>query len=327
MTKHIEGFEEFAGETTPANALARADYDVSGQWALVAGRSVLGTALSARGAALTRRMEWKSDKFAVGFAHQFDGRGSVAWLTIGATPIVLWMNSTSGRPYINDSVGGALPTSNRWYYYEFEIERATGIVSLFINNRPDSTYDIGFVPTEEEVLVSLGYLAPSEYRADPTSAPQDNSVKTYDDFYAIDGARLGPIVVTTRFPAIDKNVQWFAADPNKTHSQSLALHPPNPLDNYVASANIGQEDRFTSAQALANDNEIIATGLVVLARKSETLNAKLNVFIGGQSGADLRQDTRDIESDWRTQYVFFDKNQADTVAAITAADFGIKVSP
>jgi hypothetical protein len=327
MSIHIDGFEEFAGEQNPASAMTRADYIMSGQWSLVAGRGQ-SAGISAQRAVLSRNMPWKADMFAVGFAHQFDARGSIAWLTIGAQRVALWLNSDTGLPNIEDKIGGAMPTANRWYYYELEIERATRIVSLYINNRFDSNYTLESVPTEEEVLVSLGYLAPVEYlAADVTPLPQDNSVKSYDDLYINDGPRLSPITVTTRFPTVDKTVEWFRADPSKSHAESLSMHPPKPLDNYVASNKIDEEDRFTSALPLNNANTIVATGVVVMARKSPSLNAKLGVFLGGRVGADLRQDTREVDTDWRTQFVFFDKNQADTVDGITAADFGIKVSP
>lgn len=327
MTIHIDGFEEFAGEQNPATALQRASYTTGGQqWALVAGRISNSAALSGSKAVLKRTSEFKSPLFSVGFSHQFNGRGSVAWLKLGDVNLVLWLHPDTGIPHLNDYPGGALPTSNRWYYYEIEVERATGIARLYINNRHETQANELVVGALEEIEVALGYMPPGEYRKNVTPVPTDDSVKTFDDFYIRDGGRLGPIAVTTRFPTADKNVQWFAADPSKSHSASLSLHPPKPLDNYVASNVPGHEDRFTSAQPLANSNAVVATGIVVLARKSPQVSSKLGVFIGGQAGADLREGARTVESDWKTQYVFFDKNDADTVDGITAADFGIKVS-
>lgn len=323
-TIHIDGFEEFAGEQYPASAFQRADYSATGQWSLVQGR-IGGAAISASRSIMSRALSWASGKFAVGFAHQFTGRGSAAFLTIGAKQIVLWTNPDSGLPYLNDQPGGALPTSNRWYYYEIEIDRAAATATLFINNRQDTVFNLGAVPTAQAITVTLGYLNPASYRTDVTPAPDDASAKSYDDFYMIDGARLGPIAVTTRFPTYDKNVEWFRADPTKGHGFSLALHPPKPLDSYVASNDIGAEERFTSEMPLANTNPVVATGLVVLARKSPQLAAKLGVFIGGQNGAALREATRDVGNDWKTQFIFFDKNNGDTAAGMQAADFGITV--
>jgi len=328
MTIHIDGFEQFGGETDPSEAIGRANYNAAGRWAIVAGRGAVGNvAISGQTTVLTRVVDWNGGKFAVGFAHQFDRRGSVAWLKIGQKQIVLWLNPDTGSPSINDNAGNAIPTTNRWYYYELEIDRALGRVYLYINNRLDSTYDLGYTPIEQEVIVNLGYLRPMFYRPDVTPEPIDNAVKTYDDLYINDGPRVGPITVTTRFPTNDNNVQWFAADAGKSHSESLSMHPPNPLDNYVASNTIGDEDRFTSNKPLNNANAIIATGIVVMARRSPEFMGQLGVFLGGRPGADLRQDVRIVPSVWVTQYVCFDRNINDTVGGMTAADFGINVSP
>jgi hypothetical protein len=326
LTIHFDGFEQFKDESLD-DAFVRAGYDPAGMWAVVAGRGPSGSAaISASQAALTREFPWNSGKFSVGFCHRFTQRGSVAWLNIGQTRVLLRLDPANGSPYINDSVGNALPTTSRWYYYELEIDRATGRVYLYINNRLDCSYDLGYVPSEQAVIVNLGYMDPKFY-SDVVPPPADNAVKTYDDFYANDGPRMTPITVTTRFPTFDKNVQWFAAEASKTHSEALSMQPTQPLDLYVASDVIGAEDRFTSWKPLNNANPVLATGVIVMARRSPEFIAQLGVFVGGQVGAELRQGVRVVPTDWATQYVCFDKNINDTVAGITAADFGINVSP
>jgi hypothetical protein len=324
-TIHIDGFEEFAGEQNPASAMQRADYATVGQWALVQGRQG-GAALSGNACVVSRGLPWNGQKFAVGFAHMFTARGSACWLNIGDKQIVLWTSPDSGVPYLNDVPGGALPTINRWYYYELEVDRTAGTVSLFINNRPDAVLQIGQV-VDQAITVNLGYMNPASYRPGVVPVPSDSASKSFDDFYMRDGARLEPIAVTTRFPTADKHVEFFAADPTKNHNASLSLHPPKPLDNYVASDEIGAEDRFTSGMPLTNGNDVIATGIVVLARKSPQMAAKLGVFIGGQDGAPLREDSRVVGSEWHTQFIFFNQNNDDTAAGIAAADFGITVQP
>lgn len=320
---HIDGFEQFAGEQSPAGAMQRADYQTSGQWALVGTKNGIG--LGGRQSWISRSLPWTTTRFATGFAHQFDGRGSVAWVKVGDKVVHLWMNPETGLPNLNENIGGALPTSNRLYYYELEIDRANGVLSLFINNRFDVSFNIG-VTAAQSVEVGLGYVPPNVYRPNVTPAPQDGSTKTYDDFYMRDGARLGPIAVTTRFPGVDKHVEWFRADPTKAHAVSMSMHPPKPLDNYVASNLVGAEDAFTSPMGLANDNAVVATGVVVLARKSPTLNANLGVFIGGDDKAQRREVARTVESDWRTQYVAFERNESDTVQGIIETQFGFNVA-
>lgn len=320
---HIDGFEQFAGEQSPASALTRAEYQVGGQWALVGAKNGIG--LGGRQSWISRNLVWTTDRFATGFAHTFDARGSVAWVKVGDKVVHLWMNPDTGIPNLNENVGGALPTSNRPYYYEIEIERASGQVSLYINNRLDASYNIGALAAQL-VEVGLGYTPPNVYRPNVVPVPVDSSTKTFDDFYMRDGARLGPIAVTTRFPGVDKHVEWFRADPTKAHAVSMSMHPPKPLDNYVASNKVGAEDAFTSPQGLANDNAIVATGVVVLARKSPTLNARLGVFIGGDDKAPRREAARTVESEWRTQYVAFERNESDTVQGMIETQFGFNVA-
>lgn len=320
---HISGFEEFTGERTPIAAMVRAGYTAAGDVTMVGGRFASG--IATRTGYLARSMAWNGNKFSAGFAHQFSARGSVASLKIGTATVVLWMNPDTGLPAMNAAVGGALPTTNRWYYYEFEIDRA-GTVSLFINNRFDSSINVGAL-AGNQVELALGYTAPAIYRPGVTPVPIDAGTKTYDDFYMRDGARIGPIAVTTRFPSVDVKREWFSSDPvvSHAHAQVLSLHPPLPLDNYVASANIGSEDSFTSIQPLANENAVVATGVIVLARKSPSLDAKLDVFIGGES-VDDRHSTRTVDTTWETQYVCFEAVGSDTAATIRESEFGFNVA-
>jgi hypothetical protein len=319
---HITGFEEFAGEQSPASALARADYITTGTLALVAGRFSSG--ITTQNGMLSRKMPWTTDRFSTGFAHQFSDRGSVASLKIGDTALVLWMNPDNGMPMVNDQMGGALPTKNRWYYFEMEITRP-GQVTVFINGRQEMTFALAAALAAQEVEVGLGYVAPSSYRPGVTPVPVDSASKTYDDWYMRDDARLGPISVTTRFPNQDAHVEWFNTDAGKSsHANTVSLHPPIPLDHYVASAVIGAEDRFKSIQPLASNNAVVATGIVVMARKSPTFDAKLGVFIGGN--AEDRAGARTVGADWKTQYVCFEAVASDTPDKITTSEFGFNVT-
>lgn len=318
---HITGFEEFTGEQSLASVLARADYSSSGTVALVAGR--FNSGISTQGGTVSRKLPWTTARFSTGFAHQFSDRGSVARLKIGDTTLVLWMNPDNGLPMVNDQVGGALPTKNRWYYFEMDVTRA-GQVTLFINGRQDMTFALAAALTAQEVEVSLGWVDPVSYRPAGDTVPSDTAAKTYDDWYLRDDVHLGPISVTTRFPTYDQHVEWFNTDTDTSHNRTLSLHPPVPLDHYVASPNIGAEDRFKSDQPLASENAVVATGVVVLARKSPTLNAKLGVFIGGD--ADDRAAVKSVESDWKTQYACFEAVASDTPAKITTSEFGFNVT-
>jgi len=333
---HIDGFEQFRNDGALSSSLVRADY-LPGPYAITAvagrGRLAAATALSGKNITLTRKHPFTGAQFSVGFAFTFIARGALATVTLGENKYTLWLDANDGLARINDTRGGALPTITRWYYYEIEVDRAAGVMRLFINNRLDIEHPItADLAGLTEASVTLGWRAPSEFRppdrvdGDNQYWDNDDAVKTFDDLYLRDGDHIGPLMVSTRFPTNDKHVEWFLAATGGSHSASLALQPPKPLDNYVASDTIGQEERFNSGQELANDNPVIATGVLVLARKSPSLDAKLGVFIGGQAGAALREDDRTLESEWRTQYVCFEQVPGDTVIGVKQADFGFNVS-
>lgn len=324
---HIDGFEEFANDPAPNAQMVRAGYEVFGQMAIVGGR--LGAhGVAGRNATMVRKMPWTTNIMSTGFAHTFDTRGSAAWLKIGDTQINLWLHPDTGLPHLNDKPGGALPVASRWYYYELELDRSTGVVQLFINNRFDMAYQVEGDLSAEEVEVGIGYILPHVYRPDADPVPVDNATKTFDDFYIRDSAHFGPIVVSTRFPTTDEQVEWFKAAVAGSHADSLSLRPPKPLDNYVAANVIGADDRFTSAHELVNGNPVIATGVVVLARKAPTLAARLGVFIGGGVGDTVEPRAMDteVDTDWKTQYLFFENQGPDAPAAVKDAEFGIYVA-
>lgn len=325
----IDGFEGFSGAGNPAALLQRAEYVASGNLTALGGRSsfVGSTALGGSKISVSRGFPWTTPKFACGLAHQFSARGSVMWVKIGTAYITLWMNELNGLPMLNDNPGGALPTITRWYFYELLLNKDNGTCELWINNKLDQSIPLpGGAAAATTVEVGLGYRDPTLYRPAGFPVYNDQGSKYLDDFYAREGDRIGPVIVTTRFPSHDENVEWFAASPTGTHSDSLSLHPPKPLDNYVASDAIGKEDRFTSGVLLPNTNEILATGVLVMARKADTLNAKLGVFMGGNAGAAVRSSKLTVENEWRTQYASFDKTAGDTKAGIEASPFGINVA-
>lgn len=319
---HLDGFEQYANENPPTNALLRADYSPGGTWAMVAGRGRTSRAISGQTAFLERDFTWATAKMSLGFAGSFNGRGSMCSIKVGALDLTLWLNPDTGLPNLNTTIGGALPTKDRFYFYEIEIDRATGACALYVNGRQDCVFQHGAAIVGNAVKVRLGYRSPSEYRQGDGQNAVDASVKVFDDLYIRDSSRMGAIMITTRFPTADVKTEWFTTEPS--HHAAVSKAPPQPLDSYVASDTIGKEDSFTSNEPLQNTNPVIATGVVVLARKSPTLNAKLGVKIAGS--VTQRSATRTVESGWRTQFVCFDKVDADTIEGVQNSQFGITVA-
>lgn len=328
MTTFLDGFEQFAGSGSPAEMITRAEYVQAGTWSIVQGRaSVMNSAaISGPKAKLARTFDWAGSLFSCGVAHKFAARGAVMWVSAGGSDVTLWMNETSGLPNMNAQVGGALPVKNLYYYYEFVIDRSANTISLYINNKFDSSMALpASFATATQITVNLGWRVVTEYR--PGSAYKDDGVKTYDDFYARAGARIGPVIVYTRFPTTDENVEWFKANATLTHAGSLSQHPPDPLDSYVAADTIGKEDRFSSTDPIGNTNPVLATAMLVMARKAPSLNAKLGVFMGGNAGAVTgRSAVVPLTDQWVTKYIQFAEDAGDTKAKVEASQFGINVA-
>lgn len=310
---HIEGFEQFANETELTKAFMRSGYESSGIWTVVTGRGKYSRAIGASNATLSRTFDWVGDKFSTGFAHSFGARGSVCWLTFGDKVVPLSFSRETGLPTLGDQVGGALPVKNAFYFIELEVQRG-GHITLYLNGRFDVAFEAGDLSAVTTVGVSLGQLDPA-----------DNSVKTYDDFYARNAERLGPIIISTRFPNFDSLTEWQKAGDAPGHSQAVSLLPPTPLDSYIASDTIGKKDIFKSSQPLANDLNVMAIGIVVLSRKSPSIAAKLGVEVGGTVAA--HDATLTVDENWHAQYVCFEDGISETSTNVIASDFGVSIKP
>lgn len=324
MTLHFDGFDQFLNEPQFAAAMARAGYNTSGQMPVgVVGRNgTLGVAC--QNGAFSRVHPWLTNNLAVGCAMQFSDRGSIVWIDFGGDErIVLWTSPDDGLPRLNDDAGGALPVKDTWYYFEVQIDRTGNTASLFINNRADAVTTLTpAMAAATQVTVSFGMLAPSEYR--PVTIA-DSSQKRYDDIYIRDGTRLGPVVITTRLPTGVQLSEWLVAGGSNA-ADVLGARPPDPMNAFTASDEVGKQDRFTSNQQLLSTNRIIATGLAVLTRKSPDMAANLRGFIGNNDAAAYRSQDIGVDGDWRLRYLVFDEVGSDTKSGIESAPFGVQIA-
>lgn len=314
---HIEGFEQFNNEDPITNALERSGYVVDGQWTSVAGRGRFSRALSGAGCALRRIIPWTQPHFTLGFAHKFAGRGSVCWLRVGTQDITLSFDRVTGLPLLGTTVGGAIPTINRYYYIELHVYRDSGSIELSINGKFDSTFIVGSLVDADSVEVNFGYRDPAQYLPPESLPATDTAVKSYDDFYAREFPPVGPVMITTRFPTHDEAVTWQKAGESSTHAGTVGLTPAAPLDRYLATDQYDQSDIFSSSQAMSNDHPVIATGMIALTRRSPAFPALLNVAVD-----DLGSAVLPVDGNWVMQYAMFDE-RVDDPAGIVASQFSI----
>ena len=334
----IDGFEQFKDDPNLDKALPRAGYGYNRLGALmpIAGRSLGGTGLRTVGSAFSRKLPWLSNKFSAGFASFMETRGVLLTLRFtNDVSVVVWVNPETGIPMLGGKEGGSLPWLKTWYYYEIEIDRTTGQADLVINGRAEvQSYALPpAVLTANEVTVVWGTAPVND--GPPGFPPTRNlgHTATYDDVYAHDGPRMTPLAITTRFATSTLSAGWEHSPVAGSNHGAVSLRPPKPLDVNVQAAAIGTTDVYASTMPLVNNNEIVATGVCVLARKSPELDAALGVFIGDNANAVYRDGSIELSGDWVTRYITFLPNPVpdpmlpvDTKAGLEAAPFGIQVA-
>lgn len=331
-TLFFDGFEQFKDAANPPllGALSRAGYTLDGGSPVqVAGRVAGSTALQMNAGVIKRTIPWTAPTFSVGLAFQMNAAARSAALTLEVPPgnnIMFWLSDISGAPYLNEHAGGSQPYLKTWYYVEVVLDRATGLASLWLNNRlelQDVDVHASF-SAATEVTVSWGSKSSGP---PPGVEEQVKSGSIYvEDIYAHDGDRLGPVIITTRFPTATVIGDWVLSPDATSHHGVAALRPPKPLDINLGADTLGQTDAFTSTALLPNGNAIIATGMCVLTRKSPTLEANLDLFIGDDISAEHRNAALVVDSEWRTLYQAFHTIAGDTTAGIEAAPFGLVIS-
>ena len=323
MTLHIEGFEQFANDNAVSGALARAGYGFVGSVPTVVG-SRSGYGLSVTSGYVYRDHPWSGAMFSVGCGIRFTERAALLGLQFGDDGwVVLWMHPEDAQPRLNDAEGGSLPIINRFYYMEIELNRAAQTATLFINGKEEvSTSLTAAQAGASEIRVCLGKI-PAEHFTPDVPLPQA-SVITYDDFYIRSGARFGPLEVRTRFPLTTDHNDWYLYGGDSA-SGILRERPPRPNDKYIGTDAAGKEARVISSDPLPNLNAVLATGLVLLTRRSANTDLRIEGFIGGApGGAARRQQTFTPDTKWRMEYLAFEAVEGDNKDNIQAAPFGVE---
>lgn len=324
MSLHIDGFDQFRDDPSTAAALTRAGYIVSGTASISldplteTARVIVGSGY------ISREHAWVDQVLTAGINSNFTERGSQLFIEFAdASRVICWTNPETGAPNLNNVIGGSLPIRDTPYFYEIELSRVDSTARLYINGR----YELALALTPAQVAsttltVSFGILPPSDYN--PSNPSAQTGSRQYHDYYVYDGGRLGPIRITTRFPTYDLVNDWLMAG-GTTAWEILGTLPPEPLDRFIASENIGDEAIMGSDKELPTDNAIVGTGMVVLARKSPDFDAALQVFVG--DGIDTVQRVRDltVEGDWELQYVAFNQIVGDTKPNIQMAPMGLRI--
>lgn len=263
-----------------------------------------------------------AQRVVIGFAHRATARGRIF-----SIKDLLSLDWPAGIEILGTR-GASVPIRNVWYYYEIEIDKVAGKVRLHVNDVADL-----------EVNLPAGAANMTSYVC--TWEAENGAVARVDDVYMLDSstdngatlvARLKPISIPIRKPTADALTEWDSSAPG-AHWPLVGLLPPSDT-SYIRSATSGQQDLYTSADALpANagspEAPIIAVGVMALAQKSDLDNRQLGLVVGAKGNQKEVIDTN-LSTTLEYSFAVFEKapgNQDWTADNVQSTPFGVAVRP
>lgn len=308
MDFYMDGFDWCEGETL-STVLPMMGYSVGVSVSTATGRLGVGKAITLYNAPMLRGWVVSGNLVSVGTAFMMGGRGGLLSLAAGGITVDVWADKSDGL--IRSSNGGegyVLPIASRWYYLEARVDRAAKTLQLFINGRLDSTSTLPDAFCADTAL-TVGL--------NPVHGEQENS-KQYDDFYIVNGERLGPIQITTRLPTATVQAEWGVYGA-ATHPAAVGKLPTDKLNRYIQSGTDGARDIFTSDKPLPNSNALVKLGVLTLMRRSTSEPVAVDMSIGSNVAK-----VTDLTKTWGYRYAFFDPTGYDS-ASIKDAPFGVTI--
>lgn len=324
MLRFMEGFDQFRGSADDAlkGYLTGANYTPAGALTLAAARDNTQVCLqigdgAATVSSLKRTFISTAQKAVIGFAYNAAVRTDIVAITSLGT---LSWSATTGKITFAGATGTAIILVGLWYYFEIVVDKANGIVQLWINNGKDieaplpssaqflTTYETTWVGTgDKKLLDDIAFL--------------DNNEGKYVD-------RIGPISIMTRLPTSDVNKEWSPSNGND-HFALVDNQPPIEGE-YVQSNTSGAYDTFLSNTGLPQGAQVIAVGVTVLNRKSDIDNRQLGILVGQKGQATKEVVDTALTTTPKYSYAVFESAPNDaawTSENTTSVPFGVVVRP
>lgn len=327
----MDGFDHFAninGASATATALGTAGYTAtsSGTDGVLINTGRVAGAYAVRlkqmasvTGSMQRSFTSTEDKVVIGFAYMATERSDI--VDIEGLIALKWPVGCQ----LNGVDGTAIPIRNIWYYYELVIDKTANTIALWINGYLDITAPL---PAEGAAMTTFNVRWGNVV---VNGAAQ--TTQYIDDLVFIDGSganihdRIGPIEITTRFPDADVTSEWEPAVAGPLYAM-VNKRPPE-AGSYIQSNVSGDEATFTSTQALPNDAQIFAIGIVARAMKTDIDNRQLGL-VWGDGANRLEFLDSSLSTDNEYSYGVFEApaaGQTWSKAIIEAQSFGVKVRP
>lgn len=301
----IDGFEQFFFDGDNAAFMRRAGYELFGSYGFAQGRKNGASIMIGRGG-LSRSFPSGGDKFSVGFAFRMTTRGNLVGIEAGEEVLRVGVDPITGLVTSGDIEGMIIPLKTRWYYCEVEINKTSKEAKVFINGKLDLTVPVpDAVATAKDLKITLRSFTGTDF-----------AEMLFDDFYVTDGARVGPITITTRFPAKDVSKDWFVAGA-EGHAEAVAVLPPDLLDRFIYAGHDGATDSFTSSTELSEETEVKGVTLVTLIRKATVDPVTVDVFVNEKT-----VNESSLPRNWEYRY---SEMGVIPTHAIPSSVFGVKI--
>jgi hypothetical protein len=326
MILFMEGFDQLrdvsgAGNPSPlAEYMNNSGYTVAGDVTIDEARTQDGRCIKLGATGTMQRIFTSSQsKFVLGFAYNAASKRSNI-ISITNVGTLAWDEST-GKISIANGVGTAVILLGLWYYFEIVVDKANGLLQVYVNNGKD--IEVG-LPSSAANL--------STFNCNWASVANDS--KKIDDIMVIDAAtgrytdRVGPIAVMSRIPTSDVDKEWSPST-GSDHWPLVANQPPNP-DQYIQSNVSGATDTFLSNQGLPSGAQIIAVGMTVLNKKSDIDARQLGMVVGRKGQPQKQVVDTQLSTKPKYSYAVFESAPGDaawTDELVTTVPFGVAVRP
>lgn len=326
MTKlpFMDGFEQFVDSNTARfkQKLAMAEWLAEGDTIAPGAGRYGDTAIVCRRSTLSRELPFFGSLY-FGFAVNKTDRGQLLSISAGDDTMVLYTSRLDGLAYMDDTSLDAIPLNSLWYFYE--VGMSGDSLTVRINDRELATVPLKpGIAASNAVRITFGATVKVP-AAVPPETGADDTTNTYDDFYANSSGFMGTIRVITRFPTGTWLNEWQMNGAESAHA-AVGEMPFNEMNRHLAEEVAGNTAEFVSNKIIPEDYPILATGLVMVARKPQNLNRAVEVSISENNGhVEPRSEVVEVTNSWDMHYVTFSKNSSDTPELLRASPFALKL--
>lgn len=326
MLLFMDGFDQLRDMTPEMStaALNNSGYTAVGSVTVAPARDatqrclMIGNSTSAV-ASLKRVFPSAANKVIIGFAYLASATRSDI-VTVKDVGTLAW-NPDNGKLTFAGGAGTATILLNLWYYFEIVVDKANGLVQVWVNNGKDIE---AALPTSAQFL--------TQYETTWVNSATD--AKSLDDVTLVDATagrytdRIGPISILSRLPTSDVDKEWTPSSGNDHYA--LVDNQPPKDDEFIQSNTSGATDTFLSSAGLPAGAQIIAVGVTVRNKKSDIDARQLGMVVGAKGQTQKEVVDTNLSTTPKYSYAVFEtapSGAAWTDESATSTPFGVVVRP